>query len=64
MTVANPNIPSVYEWREEAGGFSPIMTTMDTAPEVILQQCNVAVHKKNKVHNTKMQLQKQQTVVY
>ena len=38
-TVANPNIPSPseYEWREEAGGFSPIMTTIDPAPESILQ---------------------------
>ena len=35
-TVACPNIPSpsVYGWREEAGGFSPVMTTMD--PEAIL----------------------------
>ena len=38
-TVANPYIPSPseYGWREEAGGFSPVMTTLDTAPEVILQ---------------------------
>ena len=27
-------------------GLSPLMTTMDTAPEVILQLCNVAVYKK------------------
>ena len=35
--VANPNIPSPsdYGWREEAGGSSPVMTTMDPAPEVI-----------------------------
>ena len=38
-TVANPNTPSPseYGWREEAGGFSPVMTTMDLAPEAILQ---------------------------
>ena len=38
-TVAYPNIQSQleYGWREEAGGFSPVMTTMDPAPEVILQ---------------------------
>ena len=36
-TVANPNIPSPseYGWRMEAGGFSPVMTTMDPAPEAI-----------------------------
>ena len=38
--VANPNIPSEYGWREEAGGFSPAMTTMYTAPELL------DVHKK------------------
>ena len=38
-TVANLNIPSPseYGWREEAGRFSPVMTTIDPAPEVILQ---------------------------
>ena len=38
-TVPNPNIPSQseYGWREEAGGFSPVMTTIDPALEVILQ---------------------------
>ena len=32
-TVANPNIPSPseYGWREEAGGFSPVMTSIDPA---------------------------------
>ena len=38
-TVANQNIPSPseYGWRDEAGGFSPVMTTMDPAPGVILK---------------------------
>ena len=38
-TVANQNIPwpSEYGWRYEAGGFSPLMTTMDPAPGVILK---------------------------
>ena len=38
-TVANLNIPSPSEYgcREEAEGFFPVMTTMDPAPEVILQ---------------------------
>ena len=38
-TVANPNISSLSEYggREEAGGFSPVMTIMDPAPEVTLQ---------------------------
>ena len=38
-TFANPNIPSPSEseWRAEAGAFSPVMTTMDPAPGVILQ---------------------------
>ena len=38
-TVAYPNIPSPseYGWREEAEGFFPVMTTMDPAPEIILQ---------------------------
>ena len=38
-TVAVLNIPSPseYGWREEAGGASPVMTTIDPAPEVILQ---------------------------
>ena len=33
-TVANQNIPSPseYGWRDETGGFSPVMTTMDPAP--------------------------------
>ena len=26
-----------YGWREEAGGHSPVMTTMDPAAEAILQ---------------------------
>ena len=29
--------PSEYGWRDEAGGFSPVMTTMDPAPGVILK---------------------------
>ena len=38
-TDANPNIqsPSEYGWRGEAWGFSHIMSTMDPAPEAILQ---------------------------
>ena len=38
-TVANQNIPSPseYDWRDEAGGFSPVMTTMDPASGVILK---------------------------
>ena len=38
-TVANPNTqsPSEYVWREEVWGFSLVMTTMDPAPEAILQ---------------------------
>ena len=38
-TVANQNIPSLseYGWRDVAGGFSPVMTTMDPAPGVILK---------------------------
>ena len=36
-TVANLTKPSSseYGWREKAGGFSPLMTTIDPAPEVI-----------------------------
>ena len=38
-TAADLNIPSPseYGWRVEAGGVSPVMTTLDPAPEVILQ---------------------------
>ena len=37
-TVAylNKPSPSEYGWREKAGGFSPVMITIDPAPEVIL----------------------------
>ena len=59
--VANLNIPSQseYGWREEAGGFSPEMTTMDPAPEIILQLVKCGCTYKNKVYNTKMQIQNQ-----
>ena len=46
MTRLLNRISSEYGWREEPGGFSPVMTTMDTTPDVILQLCNVAIHKK------------------
>ena len=38
-TVASQNIPSPqkYGWRDEAGGFSPVMNTMDPATGVILK---------------------------
>ena len=41
-TFSNPNIPSEYGWREEAGGFSPVLTTMYPAPGVILQPVKCA----------------------
>ena len=55
---------SEYGWREEAGGFSPEKTTMNPAPELILHLVKCDCTFKNKVHNTKMRVQKQQSVLY
>ena len=53
-TVANPNIPppSEYGWREEAGRFSPVMTTMNPAPELILHlvKCDCTLKKQSAQH--------------
>ena len=51
-TVAYLNIPSPpeYGWREEAGGVSPVITTMDPAPEVILEQVKCGYRKISAQH--------------
>ena len=41
-----------YYWTEDADGVSSVKTTMDPAPEVILQSMKCACTEKNKVYNT------------